>query len=68
MTNGGLSGAARKFRMGPSQRIMLLSASLAVTAVALFVIVVRHLPAAPTALSLPWVLWAGAFEIGRAHV
>jgi diguanylate cyclase (GGDEF)-like protein len=65
MTNGGLSGAARKFRMGPSQRIMLLSASLAVTAVALFVIVVRHLPAAPTALSLPWVLWAGAFAVSE---
>jgi diguanylate cyclase (GGDEF)-like protein len=65
MTNGGLSGAARKFRMGPSQRIMLLSATLAVTAVALFVIVVRHLPAAPTALSLPWVLWAGAFAVSE---
>src|SRR5690242_6163623 len=65
MTNSGLSGAARKFRMGPSQRIMLLSATLAVVAVALFVIVVRHLPAAPTALSLPWVLWAGAFAVSE---
>src|SRR5690242_16036392 len=65
MTNGGLSGAARKFRMGPSQRIMLLSATLAVTAVALFAIVVRALPAAPTALNLPWVLWAGAFAVSE---
>src|SRR3954447_31283 len=61
MTNGGLAGRAPRFRLGPSQRIMLLSATLAAVAVALFVIVVRHLPTAPTALTLPWVLWAGAF-------
>src|SRR6185312_15762180 len=61
MTNGDLTMSVRKFRLGPSQRIMLLTAILAAAAVALFVIVVRPLPAAPTALNLPWVLWAGAF-------
>jgi diguanylate cyclase (GGDEF)-like protein len=65
MTNSGLAGRAPRFRLGPSQRIMVLSATLAAVAVALFVIVVRHLPAAPTALSLPWVLWAGAFALSE---
>src|SRR4051794_19538136 len=65
MTNGGLAGRAPRFRLGPSQRIMLLSATLAAVAVALFVIVVRHLPTAPTALTLPWVLWAGAFALSE---
>ena len=67
MTNGGLAGRAPRFRLGPSQRIMLLSATLAAVAVALFVIVVRHLPTAPTALTLPWVLWAGAFAASEWH-
>jgi diguanylate cyclase (GGDEF)-like protein len=65
MTNGSLAGRVRTFRLGPSQRIMLLSATLAVSAVALFVIVVRHLPTASTALTLPWVLWAGAFAVSE---
>jgi len=68
MTNGGLTMGSRRFRLGPSQRIMLLTATLAATAVALFVIVVRPLPAAPTALNLPWLLWAGAFAVSEALV
>jgi diguanylate cyclase (GGDEF)-like protein len=61
MANNGLTDRVRSVRLGPSQRIMLLSAALAAVAVALFAVVVRSLPAAPTALTLPWVLWAGAF-------
>ncbi|MFD2093324.1 putative bifunctional diguanylate cyclase/phosphodiesterase [Blastococcus deserti] len=55
-------------RFSVSQRIMLLTATVAVAAVALFVIVVRSLPGAPTALNLPWVLWAGAFALGEVLV
>jgi diguanylate cyclase (GGDEF)-like protein len=55
-------------RLTPSQRIMLLTATVAVAAVALFVIVVRTLPGAPTALNLPWVLWATAFAAGEVLV
>src|SRR3954453_6827047 len=55
-------------RLTPSQRIMLLTATVAVAAVALFVIVVRSLPAAPTALNLPWVLWGAAFAAGEVLV
>jgi diguanylate cyclase (GGDEF)-like protein len=65
MANNGLTGRVRFFRLGPSQRIMLLSVTLAAVAVALFAIVVRSLPAAPTALNLPWVLWAGAFAVSE---
>jgi diguanylate cyclase (GGDEF)-like protein len=68
MTNGGLTMGARRFRLGPSQRIVLLTATMAAVAVALFVVVVRPLPAAPTALNLPWVLWAGAFAASEALV
>jgi hypothetical protein len=72
MTNGGLvSGAAamiRRFRPGPSQRILLLTATVAAAAVALFVIVVRSLPSAPTALTLPWVVWAAAFAASEVLV
>src|SRR4051794_18411930 len=55
-------------RFTPSQRIMLLTATVAVAAVALFVIVVRSLSGAPTALNLPWVLWAAAFAAGEVLV
>ncbi|TQN44204.1 diguanylate cyclase (GGDEF)-like protein [Blastococcus colisei] len=55
-------------RLTPSQRIMLLTATVAVAAVALFVIVVHPLPGAPTALNLPWVLWAAAFALGEVLV
>ena len=47
---------------------MLLTAAVAAVAVALFVIVVRTLPGAPTALTLPWVLWAAAFAVSEALV
>ena len=68
MTSSGLAAAMRKFRLGPAQRIMLLTATVAAAAVALFVIVVRSLPEAPTAVTLPWVLWAAAFAVCEALV
>src|SRR3954464_5430649 len=68
MTNGVEVKESRVSRLGVAQRIMLLTASLAAIAVALFVIVVRTLPGAPTALTLPWVLWAAAFTISEALV
>src|SRR3954468_5554039 len=68
MTDGVEVKESRVSRLGVPQRIMLLTASLAALAVALFVIVVRTLPGAPTALSLPWVLWAGAFVVAEALV
>src|SRR5215213_9267217 len=55
-------------RLSQAQRIMLLTATVAVAAVALLVIVVRTLPGAPTALNLPWVLWAAAFAAGEILV
>jgi hypothetical protein len=67
MTNGGSAGL-RRFSLGVSQRIALLTGAVAAAAVALFVIVVQPLPAAPTALNLPWVLWAGVFAISEALV
>jgi diguanylate cyclase (GGDEF)-like protein len=68
MTNGASVMGIRVPRLGVPQRIMLLTASVAAIAVALFVIVVRTLPGAPTALTLPWVLWAAAFTISEALV
>ena len=63
MTNGVEVKETRVSRLGVAQRITLLTASVAAVAVALFVIVVRTLPGAPTALTLPWVLWAAAFTV-----
>src|SRR3954451_8911396 len=68
MTNGVRALGSRTFQLSVPQRIMLLTASVAAVAVALFVIVVRPLPGAPTALTLPWVLWAAAFTISEALV
>src|SRR5829696_6516087 len=68
MTNGVETMESRTARLGIPQRIMLLTASLAAIAVALFVVVVRTLPGAPTALTLPWVLWAVAFVVSEALV
>src|SRR5688500_14076175 len=68
MTSSGVAAEMRKFRLGPAQRIMLLTATVAAAAVALFVIVVRSLPEAPTAVPLPWVLWAAAFAVCEALV
>src|SRR5215207_1226692 len=68
MTNGVETMESRTARLGIPQRIMLLTASLAAIAVALFVVVVRTLPRAPTALTLPWVLWAVAFVVSEALV
>ena len=70
MTNGGLAGL-RRFRLGVPQKIALLTGAIAATAVTLFVVVVAPLAAAPTALTLPWVLWAAAFalsEVAIVHV
>jgi diguanylate cyclase (GGDEF)-like protein len=68
MANGGLTRWVRFLRLGAPQRIVLLSVTVAAAAVTLFAIVVRPLPAAPTALSLPWVLWAAAFAGSEALV
>jgi diguanylate cyclase (GGDEF)-like protein len=68
MTNGGLAATVRRFRLGPSQRILLLTATVAAAAVVLFVIVVRSLPTVPTALTLPWVVWAAAFAASEVLV
>src|SRR3712207_5333467 len=67
-TNGASAVHMRLERLTPSQKIMLLTASVAAAAVALFVVVVRVLPGAPTALHLPWALWAAAFAIGEVLV
>ena len=61
MTNGAPGNRSRAVGLDVPQRIMLLTAVLAAVAVALFVVVVRPLPGAPTAMALPWVVWAAAF-------
>ena len=66
-TNGGLAGL-RRLRLGVAQKIALLTGVVAATAVTLFVIVVAPLPPAPTALNLPWVLWAAAFAISEVLI
>jgi diguanylate cyclase (GGDEF)-like protein len=66
MTNGGLSAGMPRPRLSTPQRILLLSATVATAAVALFVIVVTPLPAASTVIALPWVLWAVAFGVSEA--
>ncbi|HYH74110.1 MAG TPA: EAL domain-containing protein [Nocardioides sp.] len=68
ITNSGVTAGLRRFRMGPAQRIMLLTATVATAAVALFLVVVRALPEAHTAVALPWLLWAAAFAVCEALV
>src|SRR3954462_10481246 len=68
MTNGARVTGMSLPRLGVAQRIMLLPAGVAAVAVLLFVIVVRSLPTAPTAVALPWVLWAAAFALSEALV
>ena len=68
MTNGGLVAGIRRLQLGVSQRIGLLTVALGAAAVLLFVIVVDSLPAAPTAVTLPWGLWAAAFAISEVLV
>src|SRR3954467_6159677 len=68
MTNGARVPGMSLPRLGVAQRIMLLTAGVAAVAVLLFVIVVRSLPTAPTAVALPWVLWAAAFALSEALV
>jgi diguanylate cyclase (GGDEF)-like protein len=57
-----------RFRLGPAQRITILIATVAAVAVTLFLVVVRTLPSAPTAVALPWLLWAAAFALTEALV
>jgi diguanylate cyclase (GGDEF)-like protein len=66
-TNGGLAGLRHR-RLAAGQKIALLAGAVAATAVALFVVVVAPLPPAPTALSLPWLLWAGLFAASEVLV
>lgn len=68
MTNGVSAVRDALGRLTPSRRIVLLTATVATAAVALFVIVVRPLPPAPSALELPWVVWAAAFAAGEVLV
>src|SRR3954451_23778097 len=68
MTNGARVPGMSLPRLGVAQRIMLLTAGVAAVAVLLFVIVVRSLPTTPTAVALPWVLWAAAFALSEALV
>ncbi|WP_448613727.1 putative bifunctional diguanylate cyclase/phosphodiesterase [Modestobacter sp. URMC 112] len=65
-TNGGGSAGRSRNRLGASQRIMVLTATLAAAAATLFVVVVQSLPAASTAATVPWVLWAVAFGVSEA--
>src|SRR3954453_5641231 len=66
MANSVLGTVSRAVRLGVPQKIMLLTAALAAVATALFAVVVHPLPAPPTAVSLPWVVWAVAFAISEA--
>ena len=68
MTTATGSAGFPRLRMGVSQRIALLTGSIAATAVTLFVTVVAPLPAAPTALPLPWALWAAAFAVSEVLI
>src|SRR3954454_19468774 len=67
-TNSGLAASIRGFRLGPSQRILLLTVAVAAVAMTLFVIVVGPMPAAPTALNLPWPVWAAEFAASEVLV
>src|SRR4051794_39269101 len=68
MTNGVRVLGSRALRLSVPQRIVLLTGCVAAVAVALFVIVVRSLPAAPTALTLPGVLWVAVFAVSEVLV
>src|SRR4051794_32813267 len=66
MTNGASVSRSGAIGLSVPQRIMLLTIGLAAFAAVLFVVVVRPLSGAPTALTLPWVFWAAAFAISEA--
>jgi diguanylate cyclase (GGDEF)-like protein len=68
MTNGAPAVQASRVLPSPSQRIMLLTSTVAAAAVTLFVIVVRPLPEPSTALNLPWALWVAAFAVSELLV
>ena len=65
-TNGGRTAGIMGIRLSTTQRILLLTATVAAAAGTLFVVVVRTLPAAPTAVAVPWALWAVAFAVSEA--
>src|SRR5687767_8077924 len=67
-TNSSLRAGMRRFRLGTSQRIAVLTVAVAAVAALLFVVVVEPLPAAATALSLPWSLWVAAFAVAEVLV
>src|SRR4051794_20376597 len=66
MANGAAVTGSRGIRLDVPTRVLLLTGVLTAVAVALFVIVVRQLPGASTALNLPWALWAAAFAVSEA--
>src|SRR3954465_6019906 len=66
MASSVLGTVSRAVRLGVPQRILLLTAALAAVATALFAVVVHPLPAPPTAVSLPWGVWAVAFAVSEA--
>jgi diguanylate cyclase (GGDEF)-like protein len=51
-----------------TRRITLLIAAMAATAGAMFVIVVRDLPALDVPLTVPWLVWVAAFTAGEVLV
>ncbi|SDD39954.1 diguanylate cyclase (GGDEF) domain-containing protein [Geodermatophilus telluris] len=66
--NGAPTAGSRVLRLGPAQRILLLTAALALAATVLFAVVVRSLPSPTTVLPLPWVVWAVAFALTETLV
>jgi diguanylate cyclase (GGDEF)-like protein len=51
-----------------TRRITLLVATIAATAVAMFVAVVRDLPGLDVPVALPWLVWVAAFAAGEIFV
>ncbi|MCW2535137.1 MAG: hypothetical protein JWQ26_836 [Modestobacter sp.] len=68
MTDGRPAARPSPFSLTPGQRITLLIAAVAATAVALFVIVVRDLPRFDASLTVPWLVWVAAFAAGEILV
>src|SRR5687768_14126193 len=67
-TISSLRAGIRGIRLGTSQRIAVLTGAVATVAVLLFVVVVEPLPAAATALSLPWPRWVAALALAEVAV
>ncbi|WP_155858740.1 sensor domain-containing diguanylate cyclase [Candidatus Blastococcus massiliensis] len=58
----------RKPRLGVPWAIVVLTACVVAIAAALFVVGVRPLSGAPTALTLPWVFWVATFLVAETLV